>query len=105
LDASPRLLIHRVRDGRYPDVGLPHRKSKLLAFSAKTITVRPSTKREGREMNLSPPTTVVFIVSLILAALAVIGKFAPIPFITDHGFWVAIVAYVVLAVGNLFRGV
>jgi hypothetical protein len=55
-------------------------------------------------MNLSPPTTVVFIVSLILAALAVIGKFAPIPFITDHGFWVAIVAYVVLAVGNLFRG-
>ena len=56
-------------------------------------------------MNLTPPTTVVFIVSLILAALAVIGKFAAIPFITDHGFWVAIVAYVILAVGNLFRGV
>jgi hypothetical protein len=55
-------------------------------------------------MNLTPPTTVVFIVSLILAALAVIGKFAAIPFITDNGFWVAIVAYVVLAVGNLFRG-
>jgi hypothetical protein len=61
--------------------------------------------RERLEMNLSPPTTAVFIVSLILAALAVIGKFAPIPFITDNGFWVAIVAYVVLAVGNLFRGV
>ena len=56
-------------------------------------------------MNLSPPTTVVFIVSLILAALAVIGKFAAIPFITEYGFWVAIVAYVVLAVGNIFRGV
>jgi len=61
--------------------------------------------REGLEMNLSPPTTAVFIVSLILAALAVIGKFAPIPFFTDNGFWVAIVAYVLLAVGNLFRGV
>lgn len=56
-------------------------------------------------MNLSPPTTVVFIASLILAALAVIGKFAAIPFITDNGFWVAILAYVILAVGNLFRGV
>jgi hypothetical protein len=56
-------------------------------------------------MNLSPPSTVVFIVPLILAALAVIGKFAVIPFITEHGFWVAIVAYVILAVGNLFRGV
>lgn len=62
-------------------------------------------KGEGLEMNLTPPTTAVFIVSLILAALAVIGKFAAIPFITENGFWVAIVAYVVLAVGNLFRGV
>jgi hypothetical protein len=56
-------------------------------------------------MNLSPPTTAVFVISLILAVLAVIGKFAAIPFITDQGFWVAIIAYVVLAVGNVFRGV
>jgi hypothetical protein len=55
-------------------------------------------------MNLSPPTTVIFIVSVILAALAIIGKFAAIPFITEHGFWVAIVAFVLLAAGNLFRG-
>jgi hypothetical protein len=56
-------------------------------------------------MNLSPPTTAVFIISLILAALAVIGKFVQIPFITEYNFWVAIIAYVILAVGNLFRGV
>lgn len=55
-------------------------------------------------MNLTPPTTIVFIISVILAALAVIGKFAAIPFITDNGFWVAIVAYIILAAGNLFRG-
>ncbi len=62
-------------------------------------------KTEGLEMNLSPPTTAVFVISLILAALAIIGKFVPIPFISEHGFWVAVIAYVVLAVGNLFRGV
>ena len=56
-------------------------------------------------MNLSPPTTAVFVISLILAVLAVIGKFVPIPFITEQGFWVAVIAYVVLAVGNVFRGV
>ena len=57
-------------------------------------------------MNLTPPTTAVFIVSLILAALAVIAALGVnIPFISDHTVWVAIVAYVVLAVGNLFRGV
>jgi hypothetical protein len=55
-------------------------------------------------MSLSPPTTVVFVISIILAALAIIGQFAPIPFITEHGFWVAVVAYVILAIGNIFRG-
>ena len=30
-------------------------------------------------MNLSPPTTAVFVISLILAVLAVIGKFVAIP--------------------------
>jgi hypothetical protein len=56
-------------------------------------------------MSLSPPTTAVFVISLLLAVLAIIGKFVPIPFITDHGFWVAVIAYFVLAIGNVFRGV
>ncbi|MEZ5827532.1 MAG: hypothetical protein R3D30_06950 [Hyphomicrobiales bacterium] len=55
-------------------------------------------------MSLSPPTTVVFVVSIILAALAIAGKFMAIPFITENGFWVAVVAYVILAAGNIFRG-
>lgn len=56
-------------------------------------------------MNLSPPTTAVFVISLILAVLAIIGTFVPIPLISTYAFWVAIIAYVMLAVGNLFRGV
>ena len=55
-------------------------------------------------MSLSAPTTIVFIVSAILAALAVIGTFMPIPCITENAFWVAVVAYVILACGNIFRG-
>jgi hypothetical protein len=58
----------------------------------------------GLKMSLSPPTTIVFVVSIILAILAIIGAFVPIPFITEHGFWVAVVAYVILACGNIFRG-
>jgi hypothetical protein len=56
-------------------------------------------------MNLSPPTTAVFVISLILAVLAVIGTFAAIPVISANAFWVAIIAYVILAIGNVFRGV
>jgi hypothetical protein len=56
-------------------------------------------------MNLSPPTTAVFIVSVVLAVLAIIGTFVAIPFISSNAFWVAIVAYIILACGNLFRGI
>jgi hypothetical protein len=55
-------------------------------------------------MNLSPPTTAVFIISAVLAVLAIIGTFVALPFISANAFWVAIIAYVILAVGNLFRG-
>jgi hypothetical protein len=55
-------------------------------------------------MNLSPPTTAVFIVSVVLAVLAIIGTFVAIPFISGNAFWVAIIAYIILAAGNLFRG-
>ena len=55
-------------------------------------------------MSLSAPTTLVFVVSVILAILAIIGQFTPLPFITDNAFWVAIAGYVVLALGNVLRG-
>ena len=56
-------------------------------------------------MNLSPPTTAVFIISVVLAVLAIIGTFVAIPVISANAFWVAIIAYIILAAGNLFRGV
>ncbi|MEG6510142.1 hypothetical protein V6C03_14320 [Methyloligella sp. 2.7D] len=56
-------------------------------------------------MRLSAPTTVVFVISLILAVLAVLGVFTAIPFITPNAFWVAIAAYVVLFLGNVMKGV
>jgi hypothetical protein len=77
-------------------------ESKLLAFPKKTIKVRSSTR--GQQMSLSAPTALVFIASAILWALAVIGHFSQIPFITEHGFWVAVIAYLILAFGNLLRG-
>jgi hypothetical protein len=55
-------------------------------------------------MDLSPPTTVVFVVSVILALLALVGHFVAITFFSEHGFWMAIIAYVVLAVGNVAKG-
>jgi hypothetical protein len=45
----------------------------------------------------------VFVVSLVLAVLALLGYFVTIPYITLYGFLLAIIAYVVLALGNVVR--
>ena len=55
-------------------------------------------------MNLSAPTMPIFIIAVVLAALAIIGKLTVLPFITVNGFWVAIVAFIVLMVGNVAKG-
>lgn len=55
-------------------------------------------------MNLSAPTMPVFIIAVVLAALAIIGKVTVVSFITANGFWLAIAAFVVLAIGNMAKG-
>jgi hypothetical protein len=52
-------------------------------------------------VKLHAPTKGWFTASLIIALVAVIGALSPVPYLTSYGTWIAIFAYVVLAVGNL----
>ena len=52
---------------------------------------------------LHAPAMWVFVLSLVIAVIAVVGVFTPIPYITAYGIWVAILGYIVLAVGNLVK--
>jgi hypothetical protein len=54
-------------------------------------------------VRLHAPTRGWFTASLIIALIAVIGALSPVPYLTSYGTWVAILAYVVLAVSNLAR--
>jgi hypothetical protein len=54
-------------------------------------------------MNLSAPSQVVFWIAVVIAVLAIIGTFVAIPVITPYAFWVAILAFVVLAGGTLMK--
>ena len=56
-------------------------------------------------MNLNPPTQLVFILSLIIAVLALIGHFVMVPFITEFKFWFAMAAYIVLAAACVLKGI
>ncbi len=57
-------------------------------------------------MRLTPPTNMTFIVSMLLAVLSIVGQFVSMVsnYIPVSMFWVAIVAYIVLWLGNLVRG-
>lgn len=52
---------------------------------------------------LSAPTQLVFFISLIIAVIALIGFF--VPFLSVYAFWIAIVAYVVLALSCFMKGI
>jgi hypothetical protein len=62
-------------------------------------------EQRGRTMNLNAPTQVVFIISLIIAVLALIGHFVLVPFVSQYQFWFAMVAYIVLAAACVLKGV
>jgi len=52
-------------------------------------------------VRLHAPSTGWFVTSLVIAVIAAVSVLTPIPYITTYGVWVAILAYVVLAVSNL----
>jgi hypothetical protein len=43
----------------------------------------------------------VFILSLVLVVLAVVSVFVTIPYLSMYSFWIAVAAYVVVALGNV----
>lgn len=55
-------------------------------------------------MNLSAPTQVVFIIAVVVAIIALLMFLNVIAFIPIASFWVMTIAFVVLAVGCLFKG-
>jgi hypothetical protein len=61
---------------------------------------------QGDRMNLTPPSQVTFILSVLLAILALLVKYAgaAIPVVSGHSFETMVVAFVLLLAGVLFRG-
>ena len=57
-------------------------------------------------MRLTPPTNLTFFISMMLAVLAIVGRFVSLIQVNMpiSMFWIAIVAYIVLWLGNLMRG-
>lgn len=55
-------------------------------------------------MNLSAPTMVLFVISIVIAIIAALAALGVIAFIPLASVWIMAVAFVVLAAGCLFKG-
>jgi hypothetical protein len=53
---------------------------------------------------LNAPTQILFFVSLAVAVFALVARFAVIPNVSPHAFWIGIIAYIVLALGCVMKG-
>ncbi|QIA23124.1 hypothetical protein [Mesorhizobium sp. AA22] len=55
-------------------------------------------------MNLSAPTQLVFIISLVVAIIGLLAALGVFAFIPLAAVWIVLIAYIVLAGGCLVRG-
>ena len=56
-------------------------------------------------MNLSAPTQIVFLISLVIAIVGILVALAVIPRLPISAFWIVVTGYVVLALGCLLKRV
>ncbi|MBZ9983785.1 MULTISPECIES: hypothetical protein [unclassified Mesorhizobium] len=55
-------------------------------------------------MNLSTPTEIVFIISLVIALIGILAALGLLSFIPLASVWIVLIAYLVRAGGCLMRG-
>lgn len=55
-------------------------------------------------MNLSAPTQIVFLISLVVAILGILAGMGILVFLPISAFWLVTVGYVILAAGCMLKG-
>ena len=60
---------------------------------------------EELSMKLSAPKTIVFIIAVVIAIIAALAALGVVSFIPVASVWIMAVAFVVLALGCLLKGV
>ena len=55
-------------------------------------------------MQLSAPTKLVFWISVVLAVLGILGFLVELPLISGIAFWLLLLGYLALFIGNVSKG-
>lgn len=54
-------------------------------------------------LSLSRPRDITFVIAVIIAALALLGKIVALPVFSIYGFGLLLIAFIILALGVLLR--
>jgi threonine/homoserine/homoserine lactone efflux protein len=55
-------------------------------------------------MNLTPPKHITFWIAVVVAVVGVLASIITIPVLSGFAFWLVVVAFVILAAGNVAEG-
>jgi hypothetical protein len=80
-----------------------------MAGSRRCGVARRQHRKVRDPMRLNPPSIFIFIVSVLLAILALVSKFGAIGinvprYLPHQEYWLAMIAYLVLMVGVIAKG-
>jgi hypothetical protein len=56
------------------------------------------------KLHLSAPKQITFLIAVVLAALGVLASLVTIPVLSGLSFWLVVLGFVILAIGNLSEG-
>lgn len=56
-------------------------------------------------MKLNRPKNITFIIAVVVALLGIIGQLGSIPGLSGFAFWLVVIAFILLAAGNLLEGI
>ncbi len=55
-------------------------------------------------MNLSAPKQITFWIAVVVAVIGIIASLVTIPVLSGFAFWLVVIAFIILAAGNLIEG-
>jgi hypothetical protein len=74
----------------------------ILAYATHSVNDRVGAEVE-RAMNLNSPTELTRVISIILAAIALLAVLTPIGGLTPNAFWLLLLAFIILLIGTFAR--
>lgn len=96
---APLIISLRPHDTRHPGRQVPEGEGSRRAI------INLSFMREDIVMTLSSPKMITWVIALVLGVIGILANLVSLPIVTaGFGFWLLVIAFVLLAAGSVVKG-